>query len=102
MDEQIRVRIYQRGRSVVQSGQFHASDWLIEFEPQCRPDVEPLMGWTETADPLNSAAVLRFKDAQSAIAFAVRRGWQLTMHRPKERGIIRQSYTEQIQGRAHR
>lgn len=80
----------------MQAGRFHAQDWLIEFEPQCKPDVEPLMGWTETADPFNSAAELRFADMKSAIAFAARQGWQISVHRPEERKIVRQSYTEQI------
>ncbi len=81
----------------MQAGGFHANDWLIEFEPECQPDVDPLMGWTETADPFNSAAELRFANMKSAIAFAVRRGWQFSVHRPEERKIVRQSYTKQIQ-----
>jgi hypothetical protein len=96
MDQEVRVRIHQRGRCVMQAGRFHAQDWLIEFEPQCKPDLEPLMGWTESSDPFNSAAELRFSDMKSAIAFAVRRGWQFSVHRPEERKIVRQSYTEQI------
>jgi hypothetical protein len=90
MDQEIRVRIRQRGRSVLQSGRFHSRDWLIEFEPECRPEIEPLMGWTETADPFNSAGELRFADMGSAIAFAVRRGWEFRVHRPKEQKVIPQ------------
>jgi len=97
MDQETRVRIRQRGRSVLQSGRFHSRDWLIEFEPECRPEIEPLMGWTETADPFNSAGELRFADMGSAIAFAVRRGWQFRVHRPKEQKVIPKSYTNQTQ-----
>jgi hypothetical protein len=85
----------------MQAGRFHSGDWLIEFEPSCKPDVEPLMGWTETADPFNSAAQLRFEDMKSAVAFAVRRGWQFRVHPPEERHVMRQSYTQQILKQAY-
>ena len=35
-------------------------EWVLEFEPCDRKEVEPLMGWTATRDPFTSFYRLRF------------------------------------------
>src|SRR5690348_16930411 len=42
-------------------------EWVLEFEPCDRKEVEPLMGWTATRDPFTSLYRLRFPARQSAI-----------------------------------
>jgi hypothetical protein len=48
---------------------------VLEFERTVPPTVEPLMGWTESADPF-APIRLEFPDLQCAIEFAERQGWR--------------------------
>jgi ETC complex I subunit-like protein len=52
---------------------------MLEFERTVPPLIEPLMGWTESDDPL-APVRLHFPDLQSAIAFAERHGWRYQVH----------------------
>jgi hypothetical protein len=62
------------GRSVTQAGQAQSRRWVLEFEPRSRPWIEPLMGWTASADTLQQVR-LTFPTREAAIAFAERQGW---------------------------
>jgi regulator of nucleoside diphosphate kinase len=49
-------------------------NWELTFEPASPPSLDPLMGWTETNDPLAGHKVA-FRTARDAIRFASRKGW---------------------------
>lgn len=49
--------------------------WVLEFEPSSAPALDPLMGWTTSADPYRSIR-LTFPDAASAIRFAEANDWR--------------------------
>ena len=44
------ARIYKPARTAMQQGLAAARDWVLEFEPQAARTIEPLMGWTSSAD----------------------------------------------------
>lgn len=57
--------------------------WRIEFETKPKW-VNPLMGWTSTADPLENVgrAALSFDSEAAARAFCERHGWKFTVKAP--------------------
>lgn len=76
------VRIYPRGHSVTQSGRAHARQWVLEFEPTSAPFIEPLMGWTGSADTRQQVRLF-FPSQESALRFAARNGWRADVSTPK-------------------
>ena len=58
--------------------------WLLEFEPQSAPFIEPLMGWTGSIDPLASMQ-LGFDSRDAAIAYAERQGLEYEVRGPAQR-----------------
>lgn len=73
-----RVQIHRQARSTMQSGTVAAQQWVIEFEPAAREEVEPLMGWTASRDPGRQVRLL-FPSRRAAVAFAERNGWRFTV-----------------------
>lgn len=65
-----RVVIFKPTRSAMTSGS-RRKPWLLEFEPQSKPFVEPLMGWTGSSDPV-AHMQLSFASREAAIAYAER------------------------------
>ena len=74
-----RAVIYKPARSAMTSGRAGTKRWLLEFEPQSPPFIEPLMGWTGSTDPL-APMRLTFPNREAAIAFAKRQGWDYEVH----------------------
>ena len=76
--------IYQPTPSAMQSALARrpAKTWVLDFEPWDRREIEPLMGWTSTRDPLNSFYQLHFPDVQSALDYAKRQGWKCIVQPP--------------------
>ena len=62
------ARIYLPARSATQSGQSKDA-WVLEYEPESPRVIEPLMGWTSSAD-MKSQVRLRFDSKEEAIAYA--------------------------------
>lgn len=70
-----RVVIYRPAKSAMTSGRAGGKRWLLEFEPQSAPFIEPLMGWTGSADP-TAYMRLKFPSREAAIGYAERQGSQ--------------------------
>lgn len=66
--------IRRPARSATQSAP-RPRHWVLEFEPARAPALDPLMGWTMSADPWRSIR-LTFPDAASAIRFAEANDWR--------------------------
>ncbi|KAG2453781.1 hypothetical protein HYH02_001990 [Chlamydomonas schloesseri] len=84
-----RVLIFSNSKSPEQQGRqktaFNRSfpHWSIEYLDQAPKWVNPLMGWTSTADTKHQAAVsMQFYSAQEAVAFCERQGWQYEIQEP--------------------
>ncbi|WP_173980424.1 ETC complex I subunit [Magnetospirillum sp. UT-4] len=87
------VRVYRRSPGTVQSGPAHTSDWIVEFEPRLRPGIEPLMGWTSSADPLQQVR-MTFADLESALTYCQRRGLVPDVQKPPVRRHRTRSYAD--------
>jgi len=75
------ARIYQPARSAMQAVQ-SKDDWLLEYEPEKPREIEPLMGWTSSAD-MRSQVKLRFDSKEEAVAYAERNGIAYRVEEPK-------------------
>ncbi len=85
------ARIYKPARNAMQSGQARTRDWILEFVPTQAKVVDPLMGWTGSAD-MDGQVRLSFADREEAIAYAERHGIPYRVQEPKVRQhILRQN-----------
>jgi hypothetical protein len=87
------ARIYKPAKTAMQSGQAKTKEWVIDFEPEQARQVEPLMGWTSSAD-MRQQLRLRFDTKEEAVAYCERHGvaFQLTEAKPVARRIA--SYSD--------
>ena len=88
------VYIHQPARSPMQGGLAGSRDWVLEFAPRSAEEIEPLMGWTSSRDPLVSAPRLHFPSRESAIAFAERQGWPYELREPSFPRFQPKSYAD--------
>ena len=77
------VVIYQPAKSAMTSGRVGTNRWLLEYEPQSAPFIEPLMGWTGSAD-LMAQMRLTFPSREAAVAYAQRHGLDYEVREPTE------------------
>jgi hypothetical protein len=67
------ARIYRPANTAMQSGLAQTKDWVLDFEPEEPRQVEPLMGWTSSAD-MRQQVRLSFATKDEAMAYCERRG----------------------------
>ncbi len=78
------ARIYQPARNAMQSGQAKTKLWVLEFAPERAREVDPLMGWTSSAD-MNAQVKLSFDSQQAAIDYATNKGIAYTVAQSHKR-----------------
>ena len=67
------ARIYRPARTAMQSGQANTKEWVLDYEPEQPRRVEPLMGWTSSAD-MRQEIHLYFDSKEEAVAYCQREG----------------------------
>jgi hypothetical protein len=87
------VRIYRPSRVATQSGQARTHDWVLEFEPSGRTEIDSLMGWTGSGDTREQVQ-LRFATKEDAVAYARKHGHTYTVDEPQARIVRPKSYAE--------
>ena len=83
------ARIYQPAKTAMQSGQAKTHGWVLDYSPEIPGSVEPLMGYTASAD-MNRQIRLNFASAEEAISYCQRNGiaYELAApHRKKPKTI---------------
>jgi NADH dehydrogenase len=78
------ARIYKPAKTAMQSGTAKTHDWVLEFAPASERAVDPLMGWTSSADT-QAQVRLRFETKEAALAYAAEHGVEVIVQEPKER-----------------
>lgn len=76
------ARIYRQSPSVTQSGPESDKPWRLDFDPELPRSIEPLMGWTSSAD-MKQQIRLRFAKKEEAVAYAERNGIPYRVEEPK-------------------
>ena len=80
----MRARIYKPARNAMQSGIARTRAWVLEFAPESRREVDPLMGWTSSADT-QSQVRIRFDTKEAALEYAEAKGIDAQVFEPKVR-----------------
>ncbi|KAK7510810.1 ETC complex I subunit conserved region-domain-containing protein [Phyllosticta citriasiana] len=87
------VRIYRPAKSAMQSGDWHAHHWLMDWDPLPKGHrwENPLMGWQSSADFMQGERI-QFKSKEDAIAFAEKHGYEYFVQEPNERRFVPKAY----------
>ena len=87
------ARIYKPARTAMQSGTAKTKEWVLDYEPEQPRMIEPLMGWTSSAD-MKQELRLQFDTKEEAIAYCQREGiaYQVFETRPPARARV--SYSD--------
>ena len=80
----MRARIYQPARTAMSSGSAKTHHWVLEFAPAEAREVDPLMGWTSSADT-QSQVRLKFDTKEAAVEYAAENGIDVQVQDPKKR-----------------
>lgn len=78
------ARIYKPSRCTTQSGTARSKHWVLEFFPETPREVDPLMGWTSSADT-QSQVHLRFDTKEAALDYAREHGIDAVVLEPHSR-----------------
>ncbi len=89
----LQLRIYRQSKTAMQSGRAAEARWVVEFEPEGARAVEPLMGWTSSAD--TKAQVRLFFDSEvEAVAYAEKHGYMYSLETPREHNPRPKAYAD--------
>jgi len=77
----------------MQSGNANTKEWVLVYEPEEAREVEPLMGWTSSAD-MRQQVTLRFDNAEEAIAYCERNGIAYEVSQPSPQTRVIKSYAD--------
>jgi hypothetical protein len=77
----------------MQSGRALTKRWVLEYEPEKPRTVEPLMGWTSSAD-MRSQVLLEFDARDEAVAYAERHGIPYQVFEPDLPRVRPKSYPD--------
>jgi hypothetical protein len=84
------ARIYRPAPNAMQSGRGNSRDWVLVHEPAAARDIEPLMGYTSSADTRTQIR-LEFDSLDEAEAYAQRNGIAYTVQpahdAPRKRAV---------------
>lgn len=84
------AKIYQPSRNAMQSGQAKTKQWILEFAPEARRTIDPLMGWTGSGD-MASQVKLTFDSKEAAIEYATSHGFAFQVSETQKRKhVVRQ------------
>ena len=91
----MRARIYKPARNAMQSGVAKTKLWVLEYAPAEACALDPLMGWTGSADT-QSQVRLRFETLEAAEAYAKEKGIEaeVTMPKPRAANVRPRGYGE--------
>ncbi len=87
------AKIYRPAKTAMQSGKAKTQFWLLEYEQEVPRKVEPMMGYTSSADTRQQVRIT-FETLEQAEAFATRNGIEYRVILPKEAKRQVVSYTD--------
>lgn len=87
------ARILKPAKNAMQSGRANSRKWILEFEPEAEKHIDPLMGWTGSAD-MDSQVRLRFETKEDAVAYAERNGLEFEVIEPRLKTTKIRSYAD--------
>lgn len=80
----MRARIYQPAKTAMSSGTARTKHWVLEYVPDSPRAIDPLMGWTSSADTQQQVR-MRFDSKEAALEYARDHGIDAIVLDPKKR-----------------
>lgn len=87
------AKIYRPAKTAMQSGKAKTQVWILEFDQAIPRKIDPMMGYTTSADTRQQLKLL-FETQQQAEAYAKREGIDYRVIPPKEAKRQAVSYTD--------
>jgi hypothetical protein len=87
------ARIYKPAKNAMQSGKAKTREWQLDYEPEQPRAIEPLMGWTSSAD-MKQQLTLRFETREDAVAYCERKGIPYQVIEPKASAQRQAAYAD--------
>ena len=89
----MKARIYLPAQTAMQSGRAQSKRWRLEYDAEKVREIDPLMGWTSSAD-MPQQVSLSFESRDQAVAFAEKNGIPYHVEAPQVRTVRPKSYAE--------
>ena len=80
----MRARIFQPAKTAMSSGTAKTKQWVLEFAPASARSVDPLMGWTSSADT-QAQVRMSFETKEAALDYASQHGIDAVVQQPNKR-----------------
>ncbi|WP_162759213.1 ETC complex I subunit [Rhizobium cremeum] len=77
------AKIYRPAKTAMQSGKAKAHVWILEFDQASPRKIDPIMGYTSSADTRQQVKLV-FDTLEQAEAYARREGIEYRVLQPKE------------------
>lgn len=77
------ARIYRPAKTAMQSGKANCREWLLEFDPEMPRSIDPMMGYTSSAD-MKQQIRLYFDTREEAVAYAKRQNIAFRVSEPDD------------------
>jgi hypothetical protein len=87
------ARIYRPSPNAMQSGKGKSRQWVLVHEPASPREIEPLMGYTASADT-RAQVRLTFDTLEAAEAYAQKNGIAYTVQPVHDKKVPRSSYPD--------
>ena len=87
------ARIFKPAKTAMQSGFARTKEWVLEHESNVPRQIDPLMGWTGSADTRTQVR-LEFDTKEEATPYDERNGIPYRLDEPKPRALIRKAYAD--------
>ncbi len=87
------ARIFKPARNAMQSGKGKTDRWMLTYEPEVPLAVEPLMGYTSSAD-MKRQIKLHFDTQEEAVAYAQKNGIPYQVFEPHQDTRRKISYSD--------
>ena len=78
------ARIFKPAKTAMSSGTAKTNEWVLEFVVDSAREVDPLMGWTSSADT-QAQVSLRFETKEAALDYAKDHGIDAVVTQPRNR-----------------
>ena len=87
-----KAKIYKPTKTAMQSGMRNTKNWILEFDTLDN-EISPLMGWESSKDTMSEVKI-EFETKEQAINYAKKNNIDYYTIEPKNRKIIKKSYTD--------
>ncbi|MFT4915169.1 MAG: hypothetical protein ACI9ND_002583 [Yoonia sp.] len=82
----MRARIFKPAKTAMSSGTAKTLKWVLEYVNETGREVDPLMGWTSSADT-QAQVRLSFDTKAAALDYAKAQGIDAAVQEPKSRKV---------------